>query len=164
MKKIIGILSLVLVFSFTSNAQQNNKRTEKRADYSPEQTATLQIKKMDLQLDLNENQEKAVFKLIEAQAIERKNDREEFRLKREKGEKPTSDERFEHQNLRLDKQLEHKVAMKKILSKEQFTKWEENAKDRMKGNKKRMTRSKNNSKKGNSQGLNKGKQQNNKGK
>ena len=120
MKKLIGILSLILVFSFTSNAQQNKKRTAKKADFSPEQIATLQTKKMDLHLDLSNSQEKAVFKLIESQAVERRKAREEFKSKREKGDKPTSNERFEHQNTRLDKQIEHKAAIKKILSDEQF--------------------------------------------
>lgn len=158
MKKLIGILSLILVFSFTSNAQQKNKRTEKKADFSPEQIATLQAKKMDLNLDLSNSQEKAVFKLIEAQTIERKKARSEFKSKREKGDKPTSDERFEHQNTRLEKQIEHKSAIKKILSDEQFTKWEVAAKKRMKANKKKMAKAKN--KKGNSHGQNNGEQKN----
>lgn len=143
MRKIIGILSLLLVISFTSNAQQNNKRGERKAELSPEQMATLQIKKMDLQLDLNDSQEKAIYKLIEAQSIEREKAREKFSSKREKGEKLTSEERFEQQNARLDKQLEHKAAMKKILSQEQFSKWEENAKDKMKSRKKRIAKTKN---------------------
>ncbi len=152
MKKLIGILSLILVFSFTSNAQQNKKKMGEKADFSPEQIAILQTKKMDLHLDLSNSQEKAVFKLIESQAIERKKARDEFKSKREKGNKPTSAERFEHQNTRLDKQIEHKAAIKNILSDEQFTKWEETAKKRMKTNKKN----------GSSQGQNNGEQQNRK--
>jgi hypothetical protein len=153
MKNIIGILSLVFVFTLTSNAQQNNQRYEKKVDFSPKQYATLQTKRMDLNLDLNKSQEKAVFELLESNAIEREKVRNEFRSNREKGKKPTSQERFEHQNSRLEKQIAHKAAMKKILSEEQFVKWEETARNRMKAHKKRIARGKNNSKKGSSKGL-----------
>ena len=117
---------------------------------------------MDLHLDLSDSQEKAVFKLLETNAIERKNVREEHQLKREKSDRLSNDERFNHRNNRLDNQIEHKTALKKILSEEQFVKWEANTKNRMKVNKRRMAKAKNNCKKGNSQGFEKGgKNQNN---
>ncbi len=36
---------------------------------------------------------------------------------------PTSEDLFQRKSNRLDRMLQHKIAMKKILTEEQFTKW-----------------------------------------
>lgn len=51
-----------------------------------------------------------------------------------KGQKPTTDEKFEMKSKILDDKIEHKARMKKILKPEQFLKWEqhqENRKEKM---------------------------------
>ena len=63
---------------------------------------------------------------------ERQNAIAEMKKRKESGTKPTNDEKFEIQNNRLDKMIAHKAAMKKILSKEQFEKWEKSMHSRMK--------------------------------
>jgi hypothetical protein len=50
----------------------------------------------------------------------------ERKVKKEQAEqsKPSTDERFEFQNERLDRMIAQKGKMKQILSEEQFQKWE----------------------------------------
>lgn len=124
MKKLIGILTLVLVFSLTANAQKQGQKRGMKADYTPEQIATLKAKKMALHLDLSDSQQKQVYDLMKDNAIERKANMEEMKKMRESGEKPGSNQRFALETKRIDKQIAHKKAMKNILDKDQFEKWE----------------------------------------
>ena len=124
MKKLVGLVTIAILFSLTVNAQQNRENARKRTQLNSEQSATLQSKKMALHLDLDKNQQAAVYELMKKNADERQLKREEFSEKRQKGDALTNDERFQIQNDRLDNQLEQKAAMKDILSKEQFEKWE----------------------------------------
>ena len=124
MKKIVGLVTIAILFSLTVNAQQNRENARKRTQMTSEQSATLQSKKMALHLDLDKNQQAAIYELMKKNADERQLKREEFREKRQKGDALTNDERFQIQNDRLENQLEQKAAMKDILSKEQFEKWE----------------------------------------
>jgi hypothetical protein len=124
MKKLVGIAAIAILFSLTINAQEKKENIKKRAPLTSEQSATLQSKKMALHLDLDKNQQAAVYKLMKKNAEERQLKREEISEKRKKGVALTKEERFQLQNDRLDKQLEQKAAMKNILSKEQYEKWE----------------------------------------
>lgn len=148
MKKLIGILALVLVFSLSANAQKQRKgqRIGQKTEFSPEQMATLQAKKMTLHLDLNESQQELVYTLLKEQAIEKKANMEEMKKRKEAGEKPTVNEKFKFMEARLDKQIVYKAEMKKILNNDQFIKWEKfqalkmrnGKKDRKKGAKNRQ--------------------------
>ena len=132
MKKIVATVSLLLVVSMVF-AQQRNEMRQKGNDFSPEEVATLQTKKMTLQLDLTDKQQKQVYELIKKNAEERQALRSQNREKRENLSK---EERFNNENVKLDKQIAHKAEMKKILNEEQFAKWENSMKERMrKGNK-----------------------------
>ena len=111
-----------MFFSLTIAAQ--GQRQQKRADYTPEQRATLQSKKLALRLDLNANQEKAVEKLMLKSAEERATFRTENQKNKKDGTGLTNDERFEREKMRLEKQQAHKADFKKILTEEQFEKWE----------------------------------------
>ncbi len=131
MKKII--LIALLVIASQVNAQQkeyaNNMRgdrSERFSDMTPDEIATLQAKKMTLRLDLNESQQKEIKKLILENASSRKSKMEAFKAKKESGEmaKPSKEERLKMMNERLDKQIEMKAKMKKILSDEQYAKWQ----------------------------------------
>ena len=160
MKKVIGILVLVFVFSLTANAQRQNQGQRKgmKADYTPEQMATLHAKKMTLHLDLSDSQQRQVYKLVKDNAVERKAMREEMQKLRNSDEKLDSNQRFALESKRIDKQIAHKAEMKKILDKDQFEKWEkfQPMKKRMtkkgsKGNNPRSKNGKNNNGKGNPQ-------------
>ncbi|MFD0760822.1 hypothetical protein ACFQZW_01875 [Lutibacter aestuarii] len=124
MKKIIGFLTLTLLFSVHINAQGYNQRAQQRTNYSAEQKAELQVKRMALNLDLNESQQKAILELKLKQAKELEQKRAEFRAQKQNGTKISSDERFRNKQDRLDRQIATKAEMKKILNKEQFSKWE----------------------------------------
>ena len=141
----MGIIVLVLLFTITINAQERKQRVEGQEKFTSEQMATLKAKKMTLQLDLNESQQKAIYKMVLKNAGEHQKSRAEAKQRKKTGEKPSSDDRFERMNQHLDKQIEHKAAMRKILSEEQFKKWEKTAKkhgkhkrEKLKGDKKKM--------------------------
>ena len=137
MKKLIGLTAIIILFSLTISAQGQNQRQGKRADFTPDQMATLQTKKMALHLDLNENQQKAIYNLNKKNAEEREVLRAEFQKNKEQGTPLTSDERFARENIRLGRQLAHKNELKKILTDEQFEKWEAtNNFNKKRGNKK----------------------------
>ncbi|MFA5298770.1 MAG: hypothetical protein WC389_11250 [Lutibacter sp.] len=124
MKKLVGIVTMIVLFSLSVNAQVKGNGLGRGSDLTTEQMATLQSKKMTLLLGLNENQQKDVYKMMLKSAEEQQKNRAEFRGKRQDGIKLTADERFNFENARVERQLLHKTEMKKILTKEQFTKWE----------------------------------------
>ena len=125
MKKLIGILTLVLIFSLTANAQQRQgQKKGNQSQYTPEQIAELQSKKLQVQLDLNDSQKYKIYKIFKKQAEEREVARTEMQKRRSTGKRPTDAERFDFQQKRLDRQIANKATMKKILTNEQFEKWE----------------------------------------
>jgi len=123
MKKLVGLTVVILLISFSINAQQKQERNRKGSDFTPEQNATLMTKKMTLALDLDENQQKEVFTLMKQNMAERAVKMAEFKKQKENGTEITSEQRFEMQNSKLDKQIQHKAAMKTILSEDQFEQW-----------------------------------------
>ena len=132
MKKIVFIALALVAFQLT--AQDKKERTnrergekmERYQDYSPEEMANLQTKKMTLHLDLNESQQKEIKKLNLENAIARKAKMEAHKAQKESGniEKPSKEARLKMMNDRLDHQIKMKSNMKKILNADQFTKWE----------------------------------------
>jgi hypothetical protein len=125
MKKLLIVM--VLAFGITSQAQERKTRTEgvKMERMSTDQKRALQVKKMTLELDLNASQQKEISSLLVEQSTKR-----EAMLANRKANKtaekkqPTSNERFELKNQMLDNQIVMKERMKKILSTEQFKKWD----------------------------------------
>ncbi len=124
MKKLV--IAIVLMSSFTTFAQ--DRKMEK---FTPEQRVELQVKKMTLDLDLNDKQQKDLKKLL----TEQNKKREEAKAKREAAKKtdtkPSTDERFAMKTKMMDEQIAFKAEMKKILNEKQMTKWEENRENRM---------------------------------
>ena len=105
---------------------------------------------MALFLDLDQKQQTAVYSLLKEQADLRQAKIAVFKEKRKEGVKLTSDDKFKMQNDRLDEQIKNKAAMKNLLSKEQFEKFEKanmrkrqamNKKGRSKGHGERSPRS-----------------------
>jgi hypothetical protein len=130
MKKVF--LAVLMLVGITTLAQE---KMEKRQRLTPEQQVELQAKKMKLDLDLNDKQVTEVKKVLLEQAKKRKAKKEEFQTKKADSKKPTSDEVYAMKNEMLDEQIAHKAEMKKILTPEQYKKWEENreeGKNRMK--------------------------------
>ena len=127
MKKLAGLFSIILLLSMTMEAQERKERKERHrrgVDLTTEQMATLQTKKMALFLDLNQNQQNEVHSLLTEQAELRQAKIAAFKEKRKEGVELTKEDKFRMQNDRLDAQIKNKAAMKNILSKEQFEKFE----------------------------------------
>lgn len=141
MKNII--YALAILFTLNAVAQEGNHRKERKErkemkkdfmhDLTPEQQATLHTKKMTLALDLSDNQQQQVLALNTNVAKTRKAKREAHKAKKEKGEKPTAEERYQMLNERMDAKIAYKKSMKKILSTEQYERWEKMQARRGKG-------------------------------
>ena len=142
MKKLIFIALAFIAVQAT--AQQRNdrpnrpqgERMERFKDMTPEEMATLQTKKMALQMDLTESQQKEIQKINLENAKERKA-RMEARRNSGNMRNLSKEERLKIANERLDRQIEMKAKMKKILNEEQYAKWEQNQ-QRMMDRKERM--------------------------
>jgi hypothetical protein len=119
MKKVFLILTLVL--SLLTFGQEKKGAVEKM---SPEQQSILLVKKLTLSLDLSQKQQEEMKVLLLESAQKKAAHQLVQKEKKEKGEKPTATEKFEKQSQLLDAQIEFKAKMKKILSEEQFKKWD----------------------------------------
>lgn len=124
---LVILISLPMVAA-AQNTQRQNQSASGRdmADYTPEEAATLQTKRMTLLLDLTEKQQVQVQKLFLENATQRQAMREANQAKKQTGvgNKPSKEERFAMQNKRLDNQIAMKAKMKEILTEDQFVKWE----------------------------------------
>lgn len=158
MKRLI-IIALVLVTVQVTAQERNNRQNQERGernerfqDYTPEEMATLQTKKMTLHLDLTKSQQKEIQKLNLENAIERKAKMDARKSQKEgdKFQKPSKEERLKMMNERLDNQIAMKNKMKNILNEDQFAKWEKSQKD-MNNRSKEMAKNK-----GQKKGQNKG--------
>lgn len=119
MKSIV--LALAMCMTFAMNAQEKSKKES----LNLEQRVELQVKKMTLHLDLNENQQKEIKKLL----TEKNKKWEAGKDKRIKAKKDlTANEKFEIKNKRLDEKIAYKAEMKKVLTPAQFEKWENSKK------------------------------------
>ena len=119
---------LIVTLAFLSlNALAQDGQTDQKSPtgFTAEQMATLQTKRMALDLDLDESQQRKLQSLNLNKALERRAHKERMRERRhmEKG-KPNAVERFNSLNGRLDKALTHKAEMKNILNKDQYARWE----------------------------------------
>ena len=133
MKRIVLIAIALITVNATAQGQKGERQHEARKenaqhlnDFSPEEIATLQTKKMALRLDLTEAQQKEIKVIHFDQAKARKTEMEARNKMREENieTKLSKDDRFNRANSQLDKKLAEKAKMKSILSKEQFEKWE----------------------------------------
>lgn len=120
------ILAAVMMMGLTVSAQHKDDRHE---PLKPEQRAELQAKKMTLALNLNSKQQKDVQTFLTERNKKAEQARTQRKADREAGKKLTADERFTLKSRRLDEQIAAKAEMKKILSAEQFEKWETLKKD-----------------------------------
>ncbi len=119
------------VIAFQVNAQQGPResqrgnrgdRMEMLKDLTPEQAAEIHTKRMTLDLDLTDAQQKQL------QAInleEAKYKKAKMEARKNMTEKPTSDEMAARKIEMLDHQIEYKRKVKSILTEEQYKKWEE---------------------------------------
>ena len=139
MKKLFIVA--LLVVGMTSFAQERKARPERAQmeQMTPEQRNQLHLKKMTLELDLNASQQKEMSKIIAEQTNKREVRMAEWKANKDSAKKQlTADERFAKKSQMLDEQIVMKERMKKILSADQYKKWDEMKGKRHNGMKKRM--------------------------
>ncbi|AMC11838.1 hypothetical protein Lupro_11430 [Lutibacter profundi] len=129
MKKLVGLLVIIIALSNSINAQGNGKRANQ--NFTPEQIATLQTKRMTMLLNLSQEQQTAIVNLQKNQAMVRQAMRKSMLERKLNGKTLSSDELFQLQSSRLDRMQQHKIAMQKILNQEQFSKWQTMRKGKM---------------------------------
>lgn len=121
----------MILLGFVMNAQHapgrndgKMHRREQVKDFTPEQKAELQTKRMTLELDLTDAQQNT----IKAHILQRLNEREKAKgarkANREAGKRPGAEERFAMENRKLDEKIATKAFYKKTLSTQQFEKLE----------------------------------------
>lgn len=138
MKNLATILAFVFAFTFTTQAQKQKKRNHKRPQLTIEQHTDLAVKKMTLDLDLSEKQQKKIKPLIAAKMAERKAFMEKRKEARKERKRPSADEIYALKSKMLDNQIAMRNSMKEILKKEQFEKFEKMQKVRKMQAKKMM--------------------------
>ena len=139
MKKLFIVA--LLVVGMTSFAQERKARPERAQmeQMTPEQRNQLHLKKMTLELDLNASQQKEMSKIIAEQSAKREARMAERKASKDSTKKQlTADERFAKKSKMLDEQIVMKERMKKILSADQYKKWDDMKGKRHHGMKKRM--------------------------
>ncbi|MDP3681188.1 MAG: hypothetical protein Q8R22_10190 [Flavobacterium sp.] len=138
MKKLF--IAALLVVGMTSFAQEKKARPEraKMEQMTPEQRNQLHLKKMTLELDLNASQQKEMSKIIAEQSAKREAKMAERKATKDSVKKLTSDEIFAKKSKMLDEQIVMKERVKKILTPEQYKKWDDMKSKRHHGMKKRM--------------------------
>lgn len=130
MKYLFSLLFAgISLIAFAQNSGNNMRQN--RNDFTPEQNAILQTKKMTLALDLNATQQNQILAIKKKQAVERKKKMDKHLAMKESGTKLTSDERFKMKNDMMDAQLEHQKEMKKILNEDQYLRWKKMQKNNM---------------------------------
>jgi hypothetical protein len=116
-------------------AQERNRKQygNEMEQFTPEQRSQLQLKKLTLELDLNESQQKEMKVFIADMNTKKEAHRAAMKERKEKGTKPTSDERFSMKIKMLDEQIATKKRVEKILNPKQYEKWSE-LREKHKGN------------------------------
>lgn len=119
-------MAIVMMASLATFAQD---RKMKRDNFTPEQRVELQVKKMTLDLDLNDKQQKDLKKLLTEQSKKREEAKAKHDAVKAADKKPTNDERFAMRNKMMDEKIAFKAEIKKILNEKQMEKWEERKED-----------------------------------
>lgn len=144
------ILAIAMMMGVTMSAQHGEQKMDRRAEgreqhekLSPEQRTELKSKQLTLALGLSDKQQKDVQKLI----LDRENKKQDFiaqrKANKDAGKQPTADERFAMKSKMLDDQIAMQREMKKVLTPEQFEKFEKMKQKRHEDGPKRADRFKN---------------------
>lgn len=120
------ILALITTIGFSQEKEQRKEMRQKmmqeRQGLSPEQKAELSAKRLTLQLDLTEAQQKEVHKLQFEMISEREKNKE---LRKTEAEENGF---YDKATARLDKSQEYQNKMKSILNESQYQTWKEGMK------------------------------------
>lgn len=126
MKKIFIIIMLVSVNWVNAQTDRSTKgehlkeMRQKMKEMPPEQKAELKTKRLTLWLDLNESQQKKMQFL----QLELARDAAKASTNKKSLQEMTATELFEAKNKKLEQKIRQKEEMKKLLTEEQYSKWE----------------------------------------
>jgi Spy/CpxP family protein refolding chaperone len=126
MKKVF--LALLLLVGVATIAQENRKPGSKRAEMekmTSEERSELRLKRLTEILKLNEKQQKEVGVILVEQQQKREKALAEFKSMKEKGTKPTTEERASRAKQRQEDQKATTDKLHKILTPQQMKKWDE---------------------------------------
>ena len=123
MKKLI--VAFAILVSTLSFAQPGG-----REKLTPEQNVEKRLKEMTNDLNLSEKQQTQIKSILEEQSKKSEAMKEEIKASREKGVKPTDEEKAEMKKKMIDEQLEIKTKMKTILNEDQLKKLREIRKEK----------------------------------
>ena len=137
MKKLLYLVIALLSLQAMAQdrpQQKRHPRMESLKKLSPEQMAELQTKRLTLDLDLTDAQQKEVLKinLERSKTLKAKMDEREKKVESGEAKQLKDEERYELMNDKLDKQIEYKRQMKSILTPDQYKKWENLREEKMK--------------------------------
>jgi len=96
----------------------------KMEQLKPEQRVELRTKELTLALDLNDKQQKDIKTLLTEKNAKAEKMRAKHEADRAANKKPTADERFAMKSQMLDEKIAVKKEMKRVLTAEQYIKWE----------------------------------------
>ena len=126
MKKVL--IAALFLIGMTSFVQEKKVRTERAQmeKMTSQQRNELHLKKMTLDLDLTATQQKEMSKIIAEQATKKEARMTERKANNDSTKKQlTADEKFAEKSRMLDEQIVMKDRMKKVLSADQFKRWED---------------------------------------
>ncbi len=139
MKKLALIVLFVVGLStYAQGEKRQDRKAEDRERLSPEQRDQLQLKRLTMELNLNESQQKDIAKILAEQTAKREKMKADYLAQKQKGTKLTADERFAKENQKLDDRAALKARVQKVLTPEQFKKWEDMKKEKREHMKERI--------------------------
>lgn len=121
------IVAALLMFGMTSFAQEGKpmKTVEQREQLTTEQRNEMQLKRMAAELNLDANQQQEMLRIIQDRSAKREMAQKERAEKKQNGEKPTAEDLQKRRAEMQEYNEAEKAKIKKLLTAEQFTKWEQ---------------------------------------
>jgi len=140
MKKIIS-LALIALFTLSVFAQEQDKKRN-RSEFTIDQIAELQTKKMTFSLELTESQQQQILEINKRNAVERKQKMEARKVMKENKKEFSTSELFERKSNQLNKRIAYQAEMKTILNEKQFETWKKTRKYKAHKMKRKITKRK----------------------
>ncbi len=122
MVRIVSLLALFISFSLTTNAQKKELFKNKKR-LTTKQLTTLKVKKMTLELELSEVQQKKLTPVITKLISERKIEADRMRESKNEVKNIDASNRYQMANKILDRKIMFQKEMRTILNEEQFKKF-----------------------------------------
>lgn len=135
MKNVILIATLLLTALSYGQRGENMKKGKEKL--TPQQEASIKSKKMALELDLTDQQQDKVYNILLNQA-----NNKPAKISKEERKNLSQEERVALTEQRLEKQIAMKREFQKVLSEEQYEKFEKMMNKRKKGAKERLKKRK----------------------